>query len=70
MTIALCSIGGMLGGYLCGWLADRLGRKGALMANNGIAIVAVIVFAVAKPSGVFYLLIVGRFIIGINCGLS
>ena len=59
----------MFGGYLCGWVADCLGRKGALIANNFIAIVGAVILAIAKPTGVFYLLIVGRFIIGINCGL-
>lgn len=43
-------------------------RKGALLVNNIIAIVASILMGISFPTGLFELLIVGRFLIGINSG--
>ncbi|KAK2538115.1 hypothetical protein Q9966_005876, partial [Columba livia] len=51
-------------------MAIRLGRKGALLVNNIIAIVASILMGISFPTGLFELLIVGRFLIGINSGVG
>lgn len=85
--MAVFAIGGMFGGVLCGFAADRFGRyeqkkqvifmlmawlcrKGAMLLNNVIAIVAAVLMGISKTTNVFPLLIVGRFLIGFNCGKS
>ncbi|XP_017669571.1 PREDICTED: solute carrier family 2, facilitated glucose transporter member 11-like isoform X3 [Lepidothrix coronata] len=53
-----------------GSMAIRLGRKGALLMNNIIAILASILMGLSYPTGLFELLIAGRFLIGINSGIG
>ncbi|XP_032561319.1 solute carrier family 2, facilitated glucose transporter member 11-like isoform X4 [Chiroxiphia lanceolata] len=53
-----------------GSMAIRLGRKGALLMNNIIAILASILMGISYPTGLFELLIAGRFLIGINSGIG
>ena len=43
-------------------------RKGSLLANNGFAIVAALLMGLSSPTGLFELLIVGRFLSGLNAG--
>ncbi len=66
--MGIFAVGGMLGGLLSGWLADRFGRKGALLFNNIFAFIAAIFMALAKYVNVYHLIIIGRVIIGFNCG--
>ncbi|XP_021268792.1 solute carrier family 2, facilitated glucose transporter member 11-like isoform X4 [Numida meleagris] len=63
------SLGGLCGALIGGSMAIQLGRKGALLMNNVIAILAAILMGVSFPAGLFELLIVGRFLIGINSAL-
>ncbi|KAK2522893.1 hypothetical protein Q9233_010252 [Columba guinea] len=65
---SIFSLGGLCGALIGGGMAIRLGRKGALLVNNIIAIVASILMGISFPTGLFELLIVGRFLIGINSG--
>lgn len=51
-------------------LFHRFGRKGGLLLNNILVIVASIFEGAAKSAGSYEMLIVGRFLIGINCGLN
>nr|XP_034953907.1 solute carrier family 2, facilitated glucose transporter member 11-like isoform X1 [Zootoca vivipara] len=70
-TIAsIFSLGGLFGAHLGGSLAIHLGRKGTLLMNNFIAILAAILMGVSFPAGLYELLIVGRFLIGINTGIG
>ena len=43
-------------------------RKGTLLANNGFALAAALLMGLSYPSKVFELLVIGRFIIGMNAG--
>ena len=62
-------IGGMIGGLISGKLADKLGRKKALLYNNALAAAGAAFLTLAKsPADVYYLIIVGRFIMGLNSG--
>lgn len=69
MTSLFC-LGGMVGGLLTGFFADRFGRKGALLINNIFVLITVIFECVAKPFGSYWALYIGRFFIGINSGLN
>lgn len=64
------SVGGMVGGLMCGWLADKWGRKGAMMFNNLIALAAAILMSMSKYADLYHLLILGRLVVGLNCGKS
>uniref|UniRef100_A0A670KJP1 Solute carrier family 2, facilitated glucose transporter member 5 n=1 Tax=Podarcis muralis TaxID=64176 RepID=A0A670KJP1_PODMU len=67
-TIAsIFSLGGLFGAHL-GSLAAWAGEKGALLMNNFIAILAAILMGISFPAGLYELLIVGRFLIGMNTG--
>ncbi|XP_061459216.1 LOW QUALITY PROTEIN: solute carrier family 2, facilitated glucose transporter member 11-like [Rhineura floridana] len=70
-TIAsVFSLGGLFGAHLGGSMAIRLGRKEALLINNFIAILVAILMGISFPAGLYELLIVGRFLIGVNAGIG
>ncbi|XP_014226875.1 solute carrier family 2, facilitated glucose transporter member 3-like isoform X2 [Trichogramma pretiosum] len=70
MAVSVFCAGGMFGGCMIGWAADRFGRKGGLLINNALVVLAVIFEAIAKPTASWELFIVGRLFIGINSGLN
>lgn len=59
----------MIGGLASGWCADTFGRKGGMLLNNILAVIAAILMGSAKYVGVYFLIMVGRVIIGISSGL-
>ncbi|KAH7669974.1 sugar transporter, partial [Aphelenchoides avenae] len=63
-------VGGMLGSLLSGWLADQMGRKGALLFTNLFMLMAAVLATSAKYVGVYYLLAIGRLFVGFGCGLG
>ncbi|XP_071427875.1 solute carrier family 2, facilitated glucose transporter member 11-like isoform X2 [Pithys albifrons albifrons] len=67
---SIFSLGGLCGALIGGSMAIRLGRKGALLMNNIIAILASILMGISFPTGLFELLIAGRFLIGLNSGIG
>ncbi|XP_063171996.1 solute carrier family 2, facilitated glucose transporter member 11-like isoform X2 [Candoia aspera] len=70
-TIAsIFSLGGFFGAHLGGSMAGWLGRKGALLMNNVLALLAATLMGASFPTGLFELLIVGRFLIGMNTGIG
>lgn len=70
VTVGLFAVGGMIGGLASGWCADRFGRKGAMLLNNLLAVIAAVFMSSAKYVGAYPLMMVGRVIIGINAGIS
>uniref|UniRef100_A0A0A9XMB1 Solute carrier family 2, facilitated glucose transporter member 1 n=1 Tax=Lygus hesperus TaxID=30085 RepID=A0A0A9XMB1_LYGHE len=69
-TTSIMSIGGIIGGALTSVASTSLGRRKALILNNLIAIVAGVLMGSAKYASQPSMLIVGRFIVGINAGLN
>lgn len=45
-------------------------RKGGMLANNALGIAGGLLMGLAKPCSSFELLILGRLVIGFNCGLN
>lgn len=70
ISVGIFAVGGMVGGLLSGWFADRMGRKGSLLINNLFAFLAAALMALAKYVNVYYLVTIGRLVIGFSCGLS
>ncbi len=68
--MAIFAVGGVVGGMLSGWLADRFGRKGSMLLNNTFALIASALMGFAKMTDIYLLIIIGRLIIGFNAGKS
>ncbi|XP_048100046.1 solute carrier family 2, facilitated glucose transporter member 11-like isoform X1 [Alosa alosa] len=70
VTVSIFTIGGLVGSLVGGTLAIKCGRKGTLLINNVFAILAAFLMGISSPTGLFELLIVGRFLTGVNAGIS
>nr|XP_033805080.1 solute carrier family 2, facilitated glucose transporter member 9 isoform X2 [Geotrypetes seraphini] len=70
ITVAIFAIGGLMGTLLATPIVKLLGRKGTLLLNNLFAVVAALLMSLSQLSGFFELLIVGRFIMGVDGGIA
>ena len=55
---------------MVGFISSRFGRKGGLLLNNVLVIIATLLLGLAKTANSFQMLIAGRLVIGINSGLN
>uniref|UniRef100_A0A8C5LTH8 Major facilitator superfamily (MFS) profile domain-containing protein n=1 Tax=Leptobrachium leishanense TaxID=445787 RepID=A0A8C5LTH8_9ANUR len=70
VIVSIFTLGGLLGTFIGGKMSVKLGRKKTLIMNNFLALFAAFFMGLAEPAGLFELLIVGRFFIGLNAGIS
>ncbi|KAK6493563.1 solute carrier family 2 [Huso huso] len=70
LTVSIFAIGGLVGAIMVSPLVKLLGRKGTLLLNNIFAIVASLMLALGEVAGSFEMLILGRFIIGVDAGIA
>ncbi|XP_003744146.1 glucose transporter type 1 [Galendromus occidentalis] len=70
ITVSIFAIGGMAGGFSGGLVANRFGRKGGMLLNNGLGITGGLLMGLSRPLSSIEILILGRLIIGYNCGLN
>nr|XP_022920398.1 glucose transporter type 1 isoform X2 [Onthophagus taurus] len=70
LAVSIFAIGGMVGGFCGGMVANRFGRKGGLLLNNVLGIGGACLMWFTKMANAYEMLFVGRFIIGVNCGLN
>ncbi|XP_069782748.1 solute carrier family 2, facilitated glucose transporter member 9 isoform X2 [Narcine bancroftii] len=68
--VSIFAAGGLCGALVVTPLLKLLGRKGTLLLNNAFAIVAALFMSLSEIAHSFEMLIVGRFIIGVNGGIS
>lgn len=70
VTTSVFCIGGCIGGVSAGPVIDKIGARKALIYNNTIVILGVSCEVLAMFVPYYELLIVGRFIVGLNAGLG
>ncbi|KAL1130603.1 hypothetical protein AAG570_011849 [Ranatra chinensis] len=69
-AVSIFAIGGMLGGFSGGMVANKFGRKGGLLVNNILGMCGAGLMGFTKICHSYEMLFIGRFIIGVNCGLN
>ncbi|XP_068094840.1 solute carrier family 2, facilitated glucose transporter member 11-like isoform X2 [Hyperolius riggenbachi] len=70
VIVSVFTLGGLIGTVIGGYAASMIGRKQSLLVNNIVAILAALFMGISRSAGLFELLIVGRFLIGLNAGIS
>jgi len=70
LSVSIWAIGGLIGGFVAGFFADRAGRRGAMLWNNLLALGAGALMGSSQAAGSFEMLVIGRFISGVNCGVN
>ncbi|KAL2092278.1 hypothetical protein ACEWY4_012076 [Coilia grayii] len=70
IIVSVFTIGGLVGSCVGGPLSIKYGRKGALLINNIFALLAAVSVGISYFSHFFELLIVARFLSGINAGVG
>nr|CDJ83232.1 General substrate transporter domain containing protein [Haemonchus contortus] len=68
--VAIFGVGGAVGGLISGVLANAAGRRGCLLYTNIIAFLAAAFMGTAKYAGIYTMMYLGRFFIGIYVGIS
>ncbi|KAF7260766.1 hypothetical protein EG68_01658 [Paragonimus skrjabini miyazakii] len=63
-------IAGAIGAFSCGWIAELIGRRNGLLLNHAFAIIGGIICAPCVFVNQASLLFVGRFVLGLNCGIT
>ncbi|XP_025070179.1 solute carrier family 2, facilitated glucose transporter member 3 [Alligator sinensis] len=69
LSVAIFSVGGMIGSFSVGLFVNRFGRRNSMLGVNILALVGGILMGFSRLAGAVEMLIIGRFIIGIFCGL-
>ncbi|KAM9408233.1 solute carrier family 2, facilitated glucose transporter member 9 [Pholidichthys leucotaenia] len=70
ITVSIFAIGGLLGAVFVSVILKVLGRRGTLLLNNSFAIAAALLLSLAEMSRSFEMLIIGRFIMGVDSGVA
>nr|ABL10364.1 solute carrier family 2, facilitated glucose transporter member 2 [Xenopus laevis] len=70
LSVSVFSLGGMVSSFFVGWIADKLGRIKAMMAVNSLAVIGAILMGLAPLGQAHALVIAGRLITGLYCGLA
>ncbi|CAL1527830.1 unnamed protein product [Lymnaea stagnalis] len=70
VTVAFFCVGGMIGGVSAAYFAGKYGRKNTLLLNNAVAFACAALQGCSKSAQSFEMLIVGRVVAGVCCGLT
>ncbi|XP_061656883.1 solute carrier family 2, facilitated glucose transporter member 9-like [Syngnathoides biaculeatus] len=69
-TVSIFSIGGLLGSLLAAPFLAIVGRRNCLLFNNFVAITGAVLMLLSQTAMSFEMIMVGRFLSGINSGIS
>lgn len=70
IVVSIFAVGGMIGCPLASWMTEKYGRKNALIFNAMFGIVGAALMGFSATANSVVMLIIGRFLIGINCGFA
>uniref|UniRef100_H2MXW4 Solute carrier family 2 member 1a n=2 Tax=Oryzias latipes TaxID=8090 RepID=H2MXW4_ORYLA len=70
VSVAIFSVGGMLGSFSVGLFVNRFGRRNSMLMASALPFIAAAFMGFSKLAASFEMLIVGRFIVGLHSGLS
>lgn len=68
-AVAIFSVGGMIGSLSVGAIVNKFGRRKSMLLNNVLALVGGSLMGLSVVCQSFELVIIGRLIIGVFCGL-
>ncbi|XP_043935605.1 solute carrier family 2, facilitated glucose transporter member 3-like isoform X2 [Protopterus annectens] len=69
LSVAIFSVGGMIGSFSVGLFVDRFGRRNSMLMVNILGILGGALMGFSKLCSSFEMLIIGRLVIGLFCGL-
>uniref|UniRef100_A0A8C9T8G0 Solute carrier family 2 member 1 n=1 Tax=Scleropages formosus TaxID=113540 RepID=A0A8C9T8G0_SCLFO len=70
ISVAIFSIGGMLGSFSVGLFVNRFGRRNSMLLANSLAFISAALMGFSKMGASWEMLIIGRFVVGLYSGLS
>lgn len=70
VIVSIFAVGGMIGCPLASWLQEKRGRKQALFLNAAFGVVGALFMGFSELAKSVEMLIIGRFLIGVNCGFA
>uniref|UniRef100_A0A8D0EDM4 Solute carrier family 2 member 9 n=1 Tax=Salvator merianae TaxID=96440 RepID=A0A8D0EDM4_SALMN len=70
ISVSIFAIGGLVGALIVTPAVKYFGRKRTLLLNNVFAILAAILMSLSQLAGVLEMIVIGRFIMGIDGGVS
>uniref|UniRef100_A0A3B4YNZ2 Solute carrier family 2, facilitated glucose transporter member 5 n=1 Tax=Seriola lalandi dorsalis TaxID=1841481 RepID=A0A3B4YNZ2_SERLL len=68
-SVAIFSVGGMIGSFSVGAMVNKFGRRKSMLINNILALIGGGLMGLSTLSRSFEMVIVGRLVIGVFCGL-
>ncbi|CAB1351162.1 unnamed protein product, partial [Coregonus sp. 'balchen'] len=69
LSVAIFSVGGMVGSFSVGVMADRFGRKLSMFLVNILAVIGGLLMGFSTLCSSYEMVIAGRLVIGLFCGL-
>ncbi|XP_072304359.1 solute carrier family 2, facilitated glucose transporter member 1-like [Eucyclogobius newberryi] len=69
VSVAIFSVGGMVGSFSVGVMADRFGRRRSMFLVNVLALIGGLLMGFATICSSYEMVIAGRLVIGLFCGL-
>ncbi|GAA6220543.1 solute carrier family 2, facilitated glucose transporter member 1-like [Lates japonicus] len=68
-SVAIFSVGGMIGSFSVGAMVNKFGRRKSMLISNVLALIGGGLMGLSSLSWSFEMVIIGRLIIGVFCGL-
>ncbi|KAJ8257803.1 hypothetical protein GJAV_G00189910 [Gymnothorax javanicus] len=70
ISVAIFSVGGIIGSFSVSLFVNRLGRRNSMLIANVLAFIAAALMGFSKMAASWEMLITGRFVVGLYSGLS
>ncbi|XP_069005220.1 solute carrier family 2, facilitated glucose transporter member 1 [Embiotoca jacksoni] len=70
VSVSIFSVGGIFGSFSVGLFVNRFGRRNSMLLANVLAFISATLMGFSKMASSWEMLIIGRFVIGLYCGLT